>query len=153
MVLPRMRRPAALAAVPAAPIIPIVPPSFATAPERGSRRWIFLAGGALLVALAVIAYRSTGQAPEAEVKATEMGGAGWVTEWASDATGSSRGRQISLYRPSLTMSNYRLEFLAASSAGAWAGSSAPSIHETITPASWRRPRPVSRSLTSRWSTA
>ena len=40
----------------------------------------------------------------------DMGGAGWVTEWASDRTGSIRGRQISLYRPSKAMSDYRLEF-------------------------------------------
>jgi hypothetical protein len=40
-----------------------------------------------------------------------MGGAGWITEWASDSVGSARGRQISLYRPSISMSDYRLEFL------------------------------------------
>jgi len=101
MVLPRMRRPAALATVPeaqATPAIPVDAPRFATAPERSSRRWIFLAAGALALALAFVAYRSTAEvsAPETAVKATEMGGAGWVTEWASDATGSSRGRQISL---------------------------------------------------------
>src|SRR6476659_737778 len=39
-----------------------------------------------------------------------MGGAGWMSEWASDSTGSARGRQLSLYRPSMGMSNYRLEF-------------------------------------------
>src|SRR5260370_36308581 len=41
----------------------------------------------------------------------EMGGAGWITEWASDAAGSARGRQLSLYRPSISMSDYRLDFL------------------------------------------
>jgi hypothetical protein len=40
-----------------------------------------------------------------------MGGAGWVAEWASDATGSARGRQLSLYHPSTSMSDYQLEFL------------------------------------------
>jgi hypothetical protein len=41
----------------------------------------------------------------------EKGGAGWISEWASDAAGSSRGRQLSLYRPSISMSDYNLEFL------------------------------------------
>src|SRR5205814_9544065 len=45
------------------------------------------------------------------VAGMEMGGAGWITEWASDSVGSVRGRQISLYRPSISMSDYRLEFL------------------------------------------
>jgi len=39
-----------------------------------------------------------------------MGEAGWVAEWVSDAHGSARGRQLSLYRPSLPMSDYRLVF-------------------------------------------
>jgi hypothetical protein len=42
--------------------------------------------------------------------ATEMGATGWVSEWASDPRGSALGRQISLYRPSAGLSNYRLEF-------------------------------------------
>jgi hypothetical protein len=40
----------------------------------------------------------------------EMGSAGWTTEWASDPAGSARGRQISIYRPSVPMSDYSLEF-------------------------------------------
>jgi len=39
-----------------------------------------------------------------------MGAAGWVSEWASDPRGSALGRQISLYRPSVGLSNYSLEF-------------------------------------------
>jgi hypothetical protein len=114
MVLPRMRRPAALAATPVPDSRPpMAAPSFASAVERRPQRWIFPAGAALLLALALIAYRSTGQgsAPETTAAITDMGGVGWVSEWASDATGSGRGRQISLYRPSLAMSDYRLEFL------------------------------------------
>ncbi|HLJ16655.1 MAG TPA: hypothetical protein VKV15_19315 [Bryobacteraceae bacterium] len=39
-----------------------------------------------------------------------MGEGGWSTNWAGDAAGSHRARQISIYRPSLNMRNYRLEF-------------------------------------------
>src|SRR5438128_1930402 len=56
MVLPRMERPAAVAAVeqarPSRQQIPLSTPSFVTADDRGSRRWLFLAGAALLLALA-----------------------------------------------------------------------------------------------------
>lgn len=41
---------------------------------------------------------------------TTMGEDGWKTEWASDPVGSSRGRQLTLYRPSASLSNYRFEF-------------------------------------------
>lgn len=34
-----------------------------------------------------------------------------MSEWASDAAGSARGRQLSLYRPSMSMSDYRFEFI------------------------------------------
>jgi len=39
-----------------------------------------------------------------------MGEDGWKTEWASDPVGSSRGRQLTLYRPSAGLANYRFEF-------------------------------------------
>jgi hypothetical protein len=48
--------------------------------------------------------------PETSMATVEMGEAGWLTEWVTDPTGSSHGRQISLYRPSLPMSDYRLNF-------------------------------------------
>ncbi len=35
---------------------------------------------------------------------------GWVTEWASDPAGSRRGRQLTLYKPSLPLSNYQFMF-------------------------------------------
>lgn len=41
-----------------------------------------------------------------------MGEHNWVTEWASDAAGSRRGRQLQFYRPSQTLSNYIFEFSA-----------------------------------------
>src|SRR5438552_11779225 len=34
----------------------------------------------------------------------------WITEWASDAAGSRRARQITLYRPSATLSDYQMQF-------------------------------------------
>lgn len=99
MVLPRTPR-------------PITPPSFALAYERARGRWITLAG-ALTIAVAIAGvYWSRTAAPQASQRAaaTDMGGAGWMAEWASDQTGSSRGRQLSLYRPSMPMADYRLEF-------------------------------------------
>ena len=122
MVLPRMKRPAALAPsiVPRAPVAPepcvssVAAPVFASSTEYGSRRWTFPVAAALLVPLAWGALRWTGQhaAPAADPAAAsrETGGAGWMSEWASDPTGSSRGRQLALYRPSMRMSDYRLEF-------------------------------------------
>src|SRR5262249_47984289 len=122
MVLPRMKRPAALAPsigptarVASEPPVPsLVAPSFASAAEHSSRRWTFPAAAALLAPLLWGAMRWTEQhvapATDPAAAAREMGGAGWMSEWASDPTGSSRGRQISLYRPSMRMSNYRLEF-------------------------------------------
>jgi hypothetical protein len=41
---------------------------------------------------------------------TNMGEAGWENEWVSDRKGSALGRQISLYRPSIGIADYRLEF-------------------------------------------
>jgi hypothetical protein len=90
-------------------------PSFAIA-DRGSvrNRTALAALALLLVILAVAAVRRMEQpsAPPAETPTATiaMGEAGWMTEWVTDASGSSHGRQISLYRPSLPMSDYRLEF-------------------------------------------
>jgi hypothetical protein len=115
MVLPRMRRPAAVAPK-AAPLL-LAAPQFTMALESDRlRRWIGVAGVVLLLAAGAAAYQRLrqGSSPSAEsmaVAGKEMGGAGWITEWASDSTGSARGRQISLYRPSVSMSDYRLEFL------------------------------------------
>ena len=73
---------------------------------------LLIAGGG------VYYFLSTG-APEA-AKATRPRGAGvesgalieqgWVTEWASDPAGSRRGRQLTLYKPSLPLSNYQFVF-------------------------------------------
>jgi hypothetical protein len=39
-----------------------------------------------------------------------MGEGGWVEGWGGDPTGLHGGRQITIYRPSLKLSDYRLEF-------------------------------------------
>jgi hypothetical protein len=116
MVLPRMRRPAGLTLTTPreAPLLPA--PQFAVAAEPAqTRRWIGLAGVVLLLAAGVAGYEGLRDrsSPESSsvVSGMEMGGAGWITEWASDSVGSARGRQISLYRPSISMSDYHLEFL------------------------------------------
>lgn len=39
-----------------------------------------------------------------------VGEGGWVQGWAGDTVGAHLGRQITIYRPSLTLSDYRVEF-------------------------------------------
>jgi hypothetical protein len=39
-----------------------------------------------------------------------MGEGGWVEGWGGDPSGMHAGRQITIYRPSLKLSDYRLEF-------------------------------------------
>jgi hypothetical protein len=39
-----------------------------------------------------------------------VGEGGWVQGWAGDPVGEHLGRQITIYRPSLTLSDYRIEF-------------------------------------------
>ena len=46
----------------------------------------------------------------ATATASTVGEQGWVSEWASDAAGSRRGRQITLYRPSALLSDYQMQF-------------------------------------------
>ena len=40
-----------------------------------------------------------------------VGEQGWSTEWASDAAGSRRARQLTLYRPTVGMSDYQMGFV------------------------------------------
>jgi hypothetical protein len=42
-----------------------------------------------------------------------MGEGGWVEGWGGDPAGTHAGRQITIYRPSLKLSDYRLEFQAS----------------------------------------
>ena len=39
-----------------------------------------------------------------------LGEGGWVQGWAGDPNGSNAGRQITIYRPSLKLTDYRIEF-------------------------------------------
>ena len=117
MVLPRMRRPEALAtAAPRQLLPPIAAPQFMAAAEpAGGRRSIGIGAAILLLAAGAAAYGWIGQRGSQSqdlttISGAEMSGAGWVTEWAA---GSSRGRQLTVYRPSISMSDYRLDFLGA----------------------------------------
>jgi hypothetical protein len=118
MVLPRMKRRVVMEAVSAEALEgrPVAPPSFGLGEAGGGsrNRWMAIGGVSLLILSGIAAFRWSGQtsSPGNETAAStmEMGSAGWVTEWASDRLGSARGRQISLYRPSAGMSDYRLEF-------------------------------------------
>ena len=38
------------------------------------------------------------------------GEGGWITDWAGDSTGNHKGRKISVYRPSVSLTNYQFEF-------------------------------------------
>lgn len=150
MVLPRMRRPAALA--PAAPRqLPtaVASPQFASvSAPTGRRPWLGLAIIALLLAAGMGAYELRSPPPDSSaVSGMEMGGAGWITEWASDAAGSARGRQLSLYRPSLSMSDYRLDFLGRieSRSLGWVFRAADSSNYYA--AKLEAPRPGARTLT------
>jgi hypothetical protein len=104
-------------------------PNFGTISNSGSlrKRAILVGVGLLLVTLTLAAVGRLDHAPSSPspaamggegwvvhvsppAAAMETGGAGWVSEWVSDPRGSALGRQISLYRPSMGMSDYRLEF-------------------------------------------
>jgi hypothetical protein len=41
---------------------------------------------------------------------SSVGEQGWLTEWASDEVGSRHGRQLTLYRPSASQSDYQMQF-------------------------------------------
>jgi hypothetical protein len=75
--------------------------------------------GALIAALSIGAYFvATGKSKTAyPVKASDAAGpsimvgeGGWVEGWAGDPSGVHNGRQITIYRPSLKLSDYRFEF-------------------------------------------
>jgi hypothetical protein len=67
-------------------------------------------GIALLLLLAAL-YFVFGKSDKPEQsKGVAVGEQGWSTEWASDSAGSRRGRQITLYRPSTGLSDYKMQF-------------------------------------------
>jgi hypothetical protein len=71
--------------------------------------------GAAIVLLIVAAYfvfgKSESTAGNGGSRAVAVGEQGWSTEWAADAAGSRRGRQLTLYRPSVGMSDYQFQFV------------------------------------------
>jgi hypothetical protein len=73
------------------------------------------AGVPVLIALALGSFllghgHTTSASSVGDVTPSTVGGQGWVTEWASDAGGSRRGRQLTLYRPSRGLSDYQMQF-------------------------------------------
>jgi hypothetical protein len=82
---------------------------WANLPERARKAVL----AALLIPAAWLGWRALSPPAEpTEVAASTfvMGQGGWMTDWATDPGGSKRGRQLSLYRPSMALSDYRLDF-------------------------------------------
>ena len=72
---------------------------------------------ALIAVLSIGAYFVTAKAkPAAPAKPSDVGMSimvgegGWVENWAGDPIGQHGGREITIYRPSLKLSDYRIEF-------------------------------------------
>ena len=65
----------------------------------------------LLVAVYFVFGKSESTAGSGGSRPVAVGEQGWSTEWASDAAGSRRGRQLTLYRPSVGMSDYQFQFV------------------------------------------
>ena len=96
-------------------------PSFGAAQRAGGSLKVKLAIAGVLFLIGAAAYFVFGGKTAAPVAAPAaaadaagpsimVGGGGWVEGWAGDPTGSHAGRQITIYRPSLKLSDYRMEF-------------------------------------------
>jgi hypothetical protein len=73
------------------------------------------AGAPVLVALVLGSFLLGHGGPTSAASASDstpstVGEQGWVTEWASDAGGLRRGRQLTMYRPSKGLSDYQMQF-------------------------------------------
>jgi len=73
--------------------------------------------GIVLIAGVCTAYLGWGSKPHKPAPASDgagpsiiMGEGGWVEGWGGDPSNVHTGRQITIYRPSLTMADYRIEF-------------------------------------------
>ena len=88
--------------------------------SRGSLK-VKIVVAILFVVIAVVAYfnwgsKSTkppaGSTPAADAAGPSImvGQGGWVEGWGGDPKGASFGRQITIYRPSLKLSDYRIDF-------------------------------------------
>ena len=71
-----------------------------------------LAGGVTYLATTSSQPSAKASAPALPAAPTPvaMGAGGWTTEWASDDTGLAPSRRLSLYKPSMTMTDYRMDF-------------------------------------------
>lgn len=103
-----------------------VMPSFATVQPVKNLSFAGSLKGKLVIAISLVviaggAYLSMGgksQRSAANSRTAEegvgpsimLGEGGWVQGWAGDPNGSHAGRQITIYRPSLKLSDYRIEF-------------------------------------------
>jgi hypothetical protein len=69
-------------------------------------------GVALLVLLIGLYFVFGGKSSDTKTasQGVAVGEQGWSTEWASDTAGSRRGRQITLYRPSTGLTDYKMQF-------------------------------------------
>ncbi len=78
-----------------------------------------LAIAAVLVGLCIVAYFAFGGKPQAQAPAPAadnpgpsimIASGGWVEGWAGDPADTHYGRKITIYRPSLKLSDYRIDF-------------------------------------------
>ncbi|MBI1792314.1 MAG: hypothetical protein HYR60_32735 [Acidobacteria bacterium] len=123
MVLPRVERPPS----PPAPVLPAIPPPprepvFDLGTESAlGRRWretplllkivlLLSLGTGIVWKAGPLLLDEPGARKPAGSTLLSMGEGGWFTEWASDAAGSQRGRQLTLYRPSLGLKDYAMDF-------------------------------------------
>lgn len=120
LVLPKMSRPAPAVAGTTVSDVPLTAPHFEIGEEAPWIRiwssvpsWGRAAAAVLTISAGLgIGWKALSPAVSdpAASGGIERGEGGWVTDWASDTAGSRRGRQITLYRPSIGLSNYRMDF-------------------------------------------
>jgi len=91
--------------------------SLGSTPDQGffARLPIAVKAGALVLVVMVLCsaffgHGRTVSGSAGHATASIVGEQGWLTEWASDEAGSRRGRQLTLYRPSVNLSDYQMQF-------------------------------------------
>ena len=107
-------------ATPRTPLADDLLPSFGTvqpSPSFLGSLKLKLGIGIVIIAGACTAYLGWGNKPHNPAPVSDgagpsiiMGQGGWVEGWGGDPSGLHDGRQITIYRPSLTLSDYRIEF-------------------------------------------
>jgi hypothetical protein len=86
----------------------------------GSLKFKVAIAVALVLIIVGVAYFMSGKSRKASTASSEqadrvgpsimMGEGGWVQAWGGDPLNAHAGRQITIYRPSLKLSDYRIEF-------------------------------------------